>query len=263
MNGYVSTFFEQKKDDKKIGKTAKTLDKLVSLEETSEVQSEEEKEGPENDENFSIEYTGENSVSPPIRLSPTRSSTKSSEIPNVKPSPPILSKKNSKAVFTIEKGKTFDLNKESKKSLNSKLTSNEEFDDFFGNISDVVFCYNENPKDKKEEEEKVDVKTEEKVVEKDVKKDKILTNQDTFKYKIKNKTKLNSSLKGTELEMTKLKTQKFYRKKLPNILVGKNEIEIRKLINIPDIIFVNNQANIACGFTLRSVIALAEYSLYN
>lgn len=257
MNGYVSTFFEQFDPAPAQDKTVATFKNMESLEEKSEVQSEEAGVS-ENDENFSIEYTGEKTVSPPIRMSPGRMSAKSNDIPNVKPSPPVLSKKNSKAVFTIQKGKTFTIQNEKKSPLNSKLTSHEEFDDFFGNISDVVFCYNNETNGQEQ------LPSQKEVQNIPQKNDQLnLTTEDTVKYNIKNKNKLLASPKNKRANFEKPKMKKFFRKKIPKDLMGKTEAQIKKIINVPDIIFVNNNGNIACGFTLKSIIALAEYSLYN
>ena len=57
--------------------------------------------------------------------------------------------------------------------------------------------------------------------------------------------------------------QKFFRKNIPFNLKGKKEKELEEIINIPNLIFVNDKLDTACGYTLKSVISLAEYSLYN
>ena len=259
INGYVSTFFEDVNIPIKKGKTTNTFNHLSSL---KEAKTEESKS--EDEEQFSIEYVGDGSVSPPIPVSPGKSSTKSSDIPNVRPSPPVLSKKNSKAVLTLTDNtkKQFSIEKTySQDKMNEKLASHEEFDDFFGNIDDVVFCYNAENKGKKEGEEHGKKESKEE-------KEKLnIYKKETINYKVKKdsseKINLLVSPKSVTTELSKMKYEKFFRKNLPISLMGKKEEEIEKITNIKDVIFVNKTGNIACGYTLKSIIALAEYSIYN
>lgn len=57
--------------------------------------------------------------------------------------------------------------------------------------------------------------------------------------------------------------QKFFRKNIPFALRGNKEKELLEKTGIQNLIFVNKKLDTACGFTLKSVISLAEHSLYN
>lgn len=57
--------------------------------------------------------------------------------------------------------------------------------------------------------------------------------------------------------------QKFFRKNIPFALRGNKEKELLEKTGIQNLIFVNEKLDTACGFTLKSVISLAEHSLYN
>lgn len=256
MNGYISAFFDKPDVDAKKGKTTHTFTNLTELKEVDSQPVSEESEHSEDDGQYSIEYTGDGSVSPPIPVG--RSSAQSSEIPNVKPSPPVLSKKTSKADLSDQKKKKqFSIEEEDvQRSLNKKLKSNEEFDNFFDNISDMVFRYEA---DKDQSKEKGNpVKEEEDKGERL----KLWTNQ-SIKYGRKGSQDELKTVQSVGVGLAKLKPEKFFRKKIPMSLHGKTEKEVREHTGIKDVIFVNKGGTIACGFTLRSVLALAEYSLYN
>lgn len=261
MNGYVSSFFEQPEKNLKRGNTTNTFKHLKSLQEVHSEDVSEKSGKSEDEKEFSIEYKGERSVSPPIPVTPQRTSTLSSEIPNIKPSPPVLSKNNSKKVLLNGEKKTFSIDLNLKKnSFTTKITSNEEFDDFFGNIDDdVVFCYEDNKnKDQTENQKEIskNKNPEERI--------KIYKNESiNFNVKTKKKKASNQSLNSLATRLHQTNVEKFYRRKIPMNLHGKKHQEIEKLINITNIIFINSNGTIACGFTLKSLLALAEYSLYN
>ena len=262
MNGYVSSFFEKPNKNFLKGKTTNTFNHLKSLQ---EVHSESVSEKSEDEKEFSIEYKGEGTVSPPIPTSPQRSSTLSSEIPNVQPSPPVLSKNDSNKVLIngkIEKKKfSIDIQKE---TFNTNLTSNEEFDDFFENSDDIVFCYD----DKEKKNEKNSGESDEPQIKKKNPEERIkIYTMESIDFKVKKRKNkddaLNQSSKSLTTGLNQMKYEKFYRKKIPLSIHGKKDYEVEKISKVSDIIFVNRNGTIACGFTLKSVLALAEYSLFN
>lgn len=296
MNGYISAFFEKPEVDARKGKTTHTFTKLAQMIETS---SQRESEESEDDGQYSIEYTGDGSVSPPVPVGGDGGPEGSSEYPNMKPSPQELSKQGSvEDLGAPEKRpiqKQFSIDEKLlKQNLNKKLKSNEEFDGFFDNIEDVVFCYDEKksegnePGEPKEEEPAQERRSGragatpepgqadspakpkkkqggEGQGERQGERLKLWANQ-SIKFgqkKAQKQLQRGSSRKSVGVELMRLKKEKFYRKKFPLALHGKTEQAVKEASGISDVIFVSRDGTIACGFTLRAMVALAEHALFN
>lgn len=115
-----------------------------------------------------------------------------------------------------------------------------------------MFCYNEGKtfKLKKDEEDN----------QKDDKKKNI--NKVSFND-LKNDCKLIKGIKSFDIDSNFQVNQKYFRKNIPFNLRGKKEKELQELTGIQNLIFVNKKLDTACGFTLKSVISLAEHAIYN
>ena len=64
-------------------------------------------------------------------------------------------------------------------------------------------------------------------------------------------------------EIALYKETKYFRRKFDLKLKGLKETQLFEKTGIKDLIFVNEKRTIACGFTLKSVLTLAEHCLYN
>ena len=185
-------------------------------------------------------------ISPPFYSEKDSDSTDSKNIPIMQTSPPVLSR---------------DLSpKKRSQKKSGKGSSLGEFDDFFENVQDIMFCYDEEKSYSQKRESEITVDQSGLMVNTETSPNQIEIPESMGNFS-KGKRSVGSP-KSVDFNLNFKSPKKYYRKKLPYDLRGKKEKELEELTGIKNLLFVNKKRNFGCGYTLKSVVSLAELSIY-